>query len=90
MLGKKLGLVCELSTDKLLLSIYTDQPGLQIYSGNGMGKGPDLRGGHPEIKYGGVCLETQTEPNCAPRGEAIYGKGETYTHTAVYKLEEKV
>ena len=88
-IGKSLGLACELSTDKLLLSVYTDQPGLQIYTGNGMGNGPALRGGHPEVKYGAVCLETQTEPNCAARGEAIYSKGEVYTHTAVYKLTEK-
>ena len=88
-LGKRLGLACELSTEGLLLSVYTDQPGLQIYTGNGMGKGPALRGGIPEVKYGAVCLETQTEPNSATRGEAIYGKGETYTHTAVYKLEER-
>lgn len=89
-IGKRLGLACELSTKNLKLSVYTDQPGLQIYSGNGMGKGPALRGGHPEVKYGGICLETQTEPGCVARGEAIYGKDEIYTHTTVYKLEERV
>ena len=87
--GKRLALVCELWNKEYELSVYTDQPGLQIYTGNGMGKGPCLKGGSPQIKYGAVCLETQTEPNSANHGIGIYKKGETYTHTVIYKLQRR-
>ena len=88
--GRTLGLAAELENDSLKLSIFTDQPGIQLYTGNGLSaKNPYFKGGVEPIKYGGVCLETQTEPNATKRGEGFYGAGETYTHTCVYRLERK-
>ena len=86
--GKKLGLIAEVDNRKILLSVYTDQPGVQFYTSNFLGKGPDFRGNIKPIKHGAFCLETQTEPNCVNHGEAIYCAGDVYTHNTVYKFEK--
>ena len=86
--GKKLGLDCELENDALKLSVYSDQPGLQVYSGNGLGK-EIFKGGIQSVRFGAICLETQTEPNSANHGVGIYDAGDIYTHTCVYKVDRK-
>ncbi len=45
------------------LSVYTDQPGVQLYTGNFLDGSTVGKGGAPIIKHGGVCLETQAWPN---------------------------
>lgn len=87
--GKKLGLAARVSGEAITMSVYTDQPGIQFYTGNFLGGKPDFKGGIPKIKHGAFCLETQTEPNCIKRGEGFYRAGEIYTHTTVYKFERK-
>lgn len=88
-IGKRLGLAAELWNSDYLLSVYTDQPGLQIYTANTMLGTHKLRGGYLPTKHCAVCLETQTEPNAAAYGIGIYGKGEEYTHTVVYQLRRR-
>ena len=75
--------------DKLSMNVYTDQPGMQLYTGYFLGKGPDFKGGIPQIQYGGFFLETQTEPNCVKHGEGIYHSGEKYRHYTVYEFHKK-
>ena len=89
--GKLLALAATLENDEIMLSIYTDQPGIQLYTGNGLGSpsNPTFKGGIQPTMYGGLCLETQTEPNSVKRGEGIYSPGETYTHTCVYGFKLK-
>lgn len=89
--GKCVALAAVLENDSLRLSVFTDQPGIQLYTGNGLDpvKDPDFRGGIKPLKYGAVCLETQTEPNSTKYGEGFYDVGEVYTHTCVYRLERK-
>lgn len=86
---QKLGLVAIAENDKFLMNVYTDQPGMQLYTGYFLGKGPDFKGGIPQIQYGGFCLETQTEPNCVKHGEGIYHSGEKYRHYTVYEFHKK-
>ena len=88
---KQLGLSAVLENDKLRLLTYSDQPCLQVYTGNGLGAPSDFdfKGGIKSIKYGAICLETQTEPNCINHGAGFYDSGDTYTHTCVYSLEIK-
>ncbi len=88
--GKELALCAEVSGDFLTMSVYTDQPGVQLYIGNFLGKGPAFKGGIPNIKRGAFCLETQTEPNSVNLGVGFYEAGECYTHTTVYKFGRKV
>ena len=88
-LGKELGLAAIVENNTLRLSVYTDQPGVQLYSGNGLSGNADFKGGVKAVKYGGLCLETQTEPNSVNHGIGIYDAGEEYTHTCIYKVERK-
>lgn len=83
-----LGLAARVSGDRLKMSVYTDQPGVQFYIGNFLGGEPDFKGGIKRVLHGAFCLETQTEPNCINHGIGFYDKGERYTHTTVYKIEE--
>lgn len=66
--------LCEPSTG-IVLKIYTDQPGLQVYSGR-----PDC----------GLVLETQNFPD-APNHpgfpEAVLRPGENYTQNTIYRFE---
>ena len=87
--AQEIGLCAELENKNLKMSVYTNQPGVQIYSAHGLGAGADFKGGIKQVKYGAICLEAQTEPNSVNRGVGIYKKGETYTQTTVYKIERK-
>ena len=88
MFGKELGLIADVSGKSLNMKVYTDQPGVQFYIGNFLGNGPDFRGGVKQVFHGAFCLETQTEPDCINHGIGFYNKGETYTHSTVYKVEK--
>ena len=87
-LGKKLGLAAVLEGETVRMRVYTDQPGVQFYSGNFLGYGPDFKGGVKQIKHGALCLEAQTEPNSINHGIGFYDNGETYTQTTVYSMEK--
>lgn len=74
------------------MEVYTDQPGLQFYSGN-------FFTGKSVGKYGrahnyreSLALETQKfpdTPNHANFPSARLNPGETYTHTCIYKFSTK-
>ena len=89
-LGKSLGLAAVLEGDEITMDVYTDQPGVQLYTGNFLGFGADFKGGIKQVKNGALCLETQTEPNSVNHGVGFYDKGEVYTHTTVYSLKKSV
>ena len=85
-LGKRLGLAAEVTGKKLGMRVYTDQPGIQFYTGNFLGTGHDFKGGIRQVKHGALCLEAQTEPNSINHGIGFYSKGEIYTQTTVYSV----
>ncbi len=41
------------------LSVYTNQPGMQLYTGNFLDGSYVGKDGLPIARHGGVCLETQ-------------------------------
>lgn len=89
--GKRLGLAAEVENDSLRMSVYTDQPGIQLYTANFLEKcSPNnlFHGDIDPIKHGAFCLEAQTEPNCVNHGEGFYDAGEVYTQTTIYKVEK--
>lgn len=45
-----------------VLEVFTDQPGVQLYSGNGL-DGNIGKGGLHYKKYGAVCLECENYPD---------------------------
>ena len=79
-------LIARVSGDKISMSVYTDQPGVQFYIGNFLGDGPDFKGGIKQVRHGAFCLETQTEPDCINHGIGFYKEGDTYRHTTVYSF----
>ncbi|MDF3078382.1 MAG: aldose epimerase [Sphingobacteriaceae bacterium] len=74
------------------MDIYTDQPGLQFYSGNFF-KGQDVgRSGKTYEFRSGFCLETQhfpDSPNHANFPSTILNPGETFKSTSIYKFSAK-
>ena len=87
--NKKIGLAARMENQKMIMQVYTDQPGLQFYTGNFLGNGLDFKGNIPQIRQGALCLEAQTEPNCINHGEGIYEKGQVYKQLTVYEFIAK-
>ena len=81
-----LPMVASVTNEKLILNVYTDQPGIQFYTGSFLSGKPDFRDGTKRIKHGAFCLETQTEPNCINHGIGFYDLGDIYEHTTVYEV----
>ena len=76
----------------IIMKIYTDQPGLQFYAGQGMdGKETGKRGDIHNVRSG-IALETQNFPD-APNHEnfpsSVLRPGETYTQHTVYAFSLK-
>ena len=75
--------------DSLVMDVYTDCPGLQIYTGNFI---PDQSTGKNGVKYpcrGGIALETQFYPNAVNIPEfpqPVIRKGEEYLSRTVYRF----
>jgi aldose 1-epimerase len=45
------------------MEVWTDQPGMQVYTGNNLGKGSIGKHGTPYPRFGGIAAETQHFPN---------------------------
>ena len=86
-LGKDLSIAAELSGEKIKMTLYTNMPGVQFYTASFLDGGVPFKDGIPKIKYGALCLETQTEPNSVNLGLGIYDKDELYTHTSAYRFD---
>lgn len=87
--GKKTSLAAEVYEPEtgIDMKIYTDQPGIQFYAGQGMdGKETGKRGEVHNFRSG-IALETQNFPD-APNHEnfpsSVLRPGETYTQHTVY------
>jgi aldose 1-epimerase len=85
--------VAELSDEKSgrVMEIYTDMPGMQLYTANFLGeeKGKD---GVVYNKHWGVCFETQYFPNSCNNSEfpsCVLKAGEEYDSVTVYKFSAK-
>ena len=88
-LGYKAGYVASVTNGELTLNVYTDQPGVQFYIGNFLGRdGTVFRGGVHSVFHGAFCLETQTEPDSINKGENFYEAGETYRQICVYEVKK--
>ncbi|MCE1200117.1 MAG: galactose mutarotase, partial [Marinilabiliales bacterium] len=75
-----------------LLEVFTDQPGIQFYSGNFLtGKYPGKKGKMYPYRSG-FCLETQhypNSPNIKDFPSVQLDPGQTYTHKCIYKFSVK-
>lgn len=73
------------------METYTDMPGVQFYSGNGLGNYPHTKGkkGVPYVTHQAFCLETQFFPDCVNNPQfpsCIIKAGETFKTVTEYRF----
>ena len=71
----------------IAMDVYTDEPGIQIYSGNFLNGTVVGKGGISYNKRAAICLETQHYPDSPNHPEwpsVVLRPGETYTSHCVY------
>lgn len=75
-----------------VLEVFTDQPGVQFYTGSHFDGSIKGKNNLPILKWGGLAIETQKFPD-APNHphfpSTIIKPGETYKHTCIYKFSTK-
>lgn len=71
------------------MSILTDQPGIQVYTGNFLDGSLTGKDGAVYAKQAAICLETQTYPDSAHHPEwptQRLDPGQVYRHTMVHRF----
>ena len=86
----QLAKVAEASSEKsgISMEVYTDLPGVQMYTGNFITKEPGKAGAVYENRQG-VCFETQYYPDAVNHENfpsPIFKKGEMYHTVTIYKF----
>lgn len=89
-----LGLVANVLGDKtgIYMEIYTDEPGLQFYSGNFMQSKNTFKGGTKDDFRTALALETQhfpDSPNQKDFPSTVLKPGDTYKTSSAYKFSTK-
>jgi len=72
-----------------VMEVYTDQPGIQFYTGNFLDGSLTGKGGNRYHKHNGFCLETQhypDSPNQPDFPSVVLRPGEMYETETVYKF----
>ncbi len=75
-----------------VMTVYTDQPGVQLYSGNMMTDPVPMKGGMKQERRLAICLETQHAPDSPNHDNFPTTKlcaGEKYDTTTVYAFGVK-
>lgn len=73
-----------------MIKVATTEPGLQVYTGNGLGGTPTDKKGVKLKNYHGVCLETQhfpDSPNKSHFPSTVLKPGENFKSETVYGFE---
>ena len=76
----------------IVMDVYTDKPGVQLYSGNGIQTDRVCKNGLTYPRYGGLCLETQFFPNSTSFSHfpsPIFKAGEVYDYKTEYRFSTK-
>jgi aldose 1-epimerase len=89
--GKDLALAVRASDPESgrVMEVYTDQPGVQFYTGNFLDGSIIGKGGKAYKQYAGFCFETQKfpdSPNHPVFPDCVLNPGETYNSTTIYKF----
>jgi aldose 1-epimerase len=75
-----------------VMEIRTTEPGVQLYTANGLNGSVTGTSGKPYPKYGAFCLETQHYPDSVNHPEfptVVLRPGQTYHTTTVHKFTAK-
>lgn len=73
----------------IVLDVYTDEPGIQVYSGNFLDGTVTGKKGIVYNQHAGICLETQHYPDSPNKPEwpsVRLDPGKTYTSHCIYKF----
>ena len=71
------------------LEMFTDLPGVQLYTGNFLDGTIIGKGGMPLVKHAGFCLETQyypDSPNQPDFPSCVFKAGEKFESTTMFKI----
>ena len=91
---REMKLAAEAEGDKsgIVMKVYTDKPGIQLYTGNFLDGSRKGKGGIYYQKNYGFCLETQyypDSPNNPQFPSCVLTPDKTYNYTTIYKFEIK-
>ena len=83
--------VATLTSDKTKISmqVYSDLPGIQLYTGNFLDGSIKSKSNNKYIKNSGLCLETQYFPNSPNQKNfpnVVLNAGQKYESTTIYKF----
>lgn len=73
-----------------IMEVYSDQPGVQLYTSNFLDGSLMDRQGNPIEQYAALCLETQTFPDSPNKPEfpsPVLNPDETYETTTIYQFK---
>jgi aldose 1-epimerase len=90
--GLRLAATVYEATTGRVMEVMTTQPGLQLYSGNGLNGAITGKDGKKYARHGGLCLETQHFPDSPNRPEfptTELKPGETFQSVTVYKFSTR-
>jgi aldose 1-epimerase len=79
-------------TSGRVMEVWTTQPGMQFYSGNGLDGSITGKGGKSYIRYGGFCLETQhfpDSPNQPNFPSTVLKAGDVYQTTTAFRFSHR-
>lgn len=71
------------------LEVFTNEPGLQLYTGNWLDGSDVGKSGKPIVQRGGVCLETQhfpDSPNQSHFPSTLLSSGQVFESICIYKF----
>ena len=71
------------------VTVYSDAPGIQIYTGNFLDPGIIFKNNVPASKHGAICLETgfyPDTPNHPDFPSCIFGPGKDYASVTVFRF----
>jgi len=92
--GKGYRKAAMVASDKtgIVMDVYTDKPGVQLYTGNAVEEGRVCKDGLVYSKHEALCLETQFFPNStsyAHFSSPFLKAGEKYDYTTEYRFSIK-
>lgn len=86
--GYRLAVIAQSLETGITMEVYTDQPGMQLYTANSLK--PGVHKGDKEYKiHDAYCLETQVFPNAMENSHypsPVLKKGQMYKHVTSYKF----
>jgi aldose 1-epimerase len=73
----------------LVMEVYTEEPGIQLYTGNFLKGANTLKGGYKDILRSGFCLETQhfpDSPNQPHFPSTVLEPGQTFKSSTAFRF----